>query len=114
MLVVANSESDLPLFPFLNPASKHDSHRFLETYFRFKAFLPDLHVTKWLLNSAHDVMPYYLYYRKNGIRPFIDLNEKHGIKENYKEDFTIEKNGVPVCKAGRKMNHDDSSRRKQD
>ncbi|WP_087418374.1 hypothetical protein [Blautia sp. An81] len=31
MLVAANSESDLPVFPLLNPASKHDSHGFLET-----------------------------------------------------------------------------------
>ena len=108
MLVAANSESDLPLFPLLHPASKHDSHGFLETYFRFKAFLPDLHVSKWILDSAHDAMPYYLYCRKNGIQPFIDLNEKRGIKEKYKEDFTIGKDGVPVCKAGRKMNHDGS------
>ena len=46
MLVAANSESDLPLFPLLHPASKHDSHGFLETYFRFNAFLPNLHVSK--------------------------------------------------------------------
>ena len=108
MLVAANSESDLPLFSLLHPASKHDSHGFLETYFRFKAFLPDLHVSKWLLDSAHDAMPYYLYCRKNCIRPFIALNEKRGIKEKYKEDFTIGKDGVPVCKAGWKMNHDGS------
>lgn len=36
MLVVANSESDLPVFPLLNPTSKHDSHGFLETWFRMK------------------------------------------------------------------------------
>lgn len=108
MLVAADSESDLPIFPLLNPASKHDSHGFLESFFRFKSFLPDYHVTKWLLDSAHDAMPYYLYCRRNGIQPFIDLNEKRGIKENYKDDFTIGKDGVPVCKAGRKMNHDGS------
>ena len=28
ILVAANSESDLPLFPLFNPASKHDSHGF--------------------------------------------------------------------------------------
>ena len=67
------------IIPLLHPASKHDSHGFLETYFRFKAFLPDLHVSKWILDSAHDAMPYYLYCRKNGIQPFIDLNEKRGI-----------------------------------
>lgn len=108
MLVAANSESDLPIFPLLNPASKHDSHGFLETYFRMKSFLPEFHVTKWILDSAHDAMPYYVYCRNNGIQPFIDLNEKRGIKLPYKNDFTIGKDGVPVCKAGRKMNHDGS------
>ena len=106
MLVAANSESDLPIFPLLNPASKHDSHGFLEAYFRMKSFLPDFHISKWILDSAHDAMAYYTYCRKNRIQPFIDLNEKRGIKVKYKDDFTIGKDGVPVCKAGRKMNHD--------
>ena len=106
MIVASDSDSDLPVFPLLNPASKHDSHGFLETYFRMKSFLPDFHVNKWLLDSAHDAMPYYLYCRKNGIYPFIDLNEKRGIKVKYKDDFTIGKDGVPVCLAGLKMNHD--------
>lgn len=106
MIVASDSDSDLPIFPLLNPASKHDSHGFLETYFRMKSFLPDFHVNKWLLDSAHDAMPYYLYCRKNGISPFIDLNEKRRIKVKYKDDFTIGKDGVPVCLAGLKMNHD--------
>ncbi|MFR2077883.1 MAG: hypothetical protein ACLS3Q_09725 [Lachnospira sp.] len=106
MIVASDSDSDLPIFPLLNPASKHDSHGFLETYFRMKSFLPDFHVNKWLLDSAHDAMPYYLYCRKNGISPFINLNEKRGIKVKYKDDFTIGKDGVPVCLAGLKMNHD--------
>ena len=106
MIVASDSDSDLPVFPLLNPASKHDSHGFLETYFRMKSFLPDFHVNKWLLDSAHDAMPYYLYCRKNGISPFIDLNEKRGIKVKYKDDFTIGKDGIPVCLAGLKMNHD--------
>ena len=108
MLVAANSESDLPVFPLLNPASKHDSHGFLETYFRMKAFLPEFHVTKWILDSAHDAMPYYLYCHRNHVQPFIDLNEKRGIKVKYKNDFTIGKDGVPVCKTARKTNHDGS------
>lgn len=108
MLIASDSESDLPVFPLLNPASKHDSHGFLEAYFRMRSFLPGYHVNKWLLDSAHDAMPYYLYCRKHGITPFIDLNEKRGIKVKYKDDFTIGKDGVPICRAGRKMNHDGS------
>lgn len=106
MLTASDSESDLPVFPFLSPASTHDSHGFLHTFFRMRAFLPDFHVDKLLLDSAHDAMPYYIYCKKNGITPFIDLNEKRGIKAKYKDDFTIGKDGIPICKAGRKMNHD--------
>lgn len=61
MLVASDSESDLPVFPLLNSASKHDSHGFLETCFRMKSFLPDFNVTKLLLDSAHDAMPVYEY-----------------------------------------------------
>ena len=110
MLVAA--ESDLPLFPMLNPASKHDSHGFIETYFRFKDFLPEFHVSKWLLDSAHGAMPYYLYCHNNGIQPFIDLNEKRGISFKYKNDFIVGKDGIPVCKAGLKMHRDGCERSK--
>ena len=80
MLVASDSESDLPVFP----------------------------VKKLLLDSAHDAMPVYKYCKRKGITPFIDLNEKRGMKAKYKNDFTIGKDGVPVCKEGRRMNHDGS------
>lgn len=98
MLVASDSESDLPVFPLLNPASKHDSHGFLETFFRMKSFLPDFNATKLLLDSAHDAMPIYEYCKHENIVPFIDLNKKRGIKVKYKNDFTIGKDGVPFCK----------------
>lgn len=80
MLIASDSESNLPVFPMLHPASIHDSHGFLHTFFRTKSFLPDFHVEKLLLDSTHDAMPYYQYCKCNGITPFIDLNEKRGIK----------------------------------
>lgn len=106
MLTASDSENDLPLFPLLEPASRHDSHGFLYTWFTMKEFFPDFHVTKLLLDSAHDAMPIYKYCKKNNITPFIDLNEKRGIKVKYKNDFTVGKDGVPICKAGLKMHHD--------
>lgn len=108
MLVASDSKSDLPIFPFLNPASKHDSHGFLHNFFRMKSFLSDYNVTKLLLDSAHDAMPYYEYYRRQNITPFIDLNGKGGVKLPYKNDFIIGKDGVPICKEGLPMNHDGS------
>lgn len=106
MLVASDSESDLPVFPMLGPASRHDSIGFIHTYFPMRSLLPDFKLRKILLDSAHDAMPFYRYFKKERITPFIDLNEKRGIKQKYKEDFTIGKDGVPICKAGRKMNRD--------
>ena len=106
MFTASDSENDLPIFPLLGPASRHDSHGFLHAWFTMKAFLPEFKVEKLLLDSAHDAMPIYEYCRKEGITPFIDLNKKRGIKTKYKNDFTIGKDGLPVCMAGLKMNHD--------
>jgi hypothetical protein len=59
MLVASNSENGLPMFPLLNPASRHNSHGFLHAFFRMKNFLPEFNITKLLLDSAHDAMPVY-------------------------------------------------------
>ena len=107
-----DSESDLPIFPLLHPASMHDSHGFLHNFFRLKNFLPEYNVTKLLLDSAHDAMPYYEYCKRAHITPFIDLNGKGGVKLPYKNDFTIGKDGVPICLAGLKMNHDGIEKKK--
>ena len=36
MLTASDSENDLPVFPFLSPASRHDSHDFLYNWFSMK------------------------------------------------------------------------------
>ena len=111
-LTVANSDSDLPIFTFLSPASRHDSKGFIHAWFAMKKVLPDISVRKLLLDSAHDAMPIYEYCKKNKITPFIDLNEKRGLKLKYKDNFTIEKDGIPICRAGLKMKSDGFERKK--
>ena len=106
MLTASDSDNDLPVFPLLGPASRHDSHGFLYNWFSMKKFLPDVNVSKLLLDSAHDAMPYYLYCRKQHITPFIDLNGKGGKPPVYKDDFTIDDDGVPICKEGFRMRRD--------
>ena len=106
MLTASDSENDLPVFPLLQPASRHDSHGFLHCFFTMKTFLPEYKVSKLLLDSAHDAMPIYEYCSRQAIAPFIDLNVKRGVKLKYKDDFTIGPDGVPVCMAGLKMRHD--------
>jgi len=107
----SDSFNDLPVFPLLHPASRHDSHAFVYSFFTMKVFLPLFRIDKMQLDSAHDAMPVYEYCRNNGIVPFIDLNEKRGVKLTYKDDFTVGADGVPVCLAGLKMRHDGSEKR---
>lgn len=106
MLTASDSQNDLPVFPFLGPASRHDSHGFLYTWYSMKQFLPEAEVNKLLLDSAHDSMAYYEYCREHGITPFIDLNDKCGRPPVYNNDFTIGKNGVPICREGHTMRRD--------
>ena len=106
MLTASDSENDLPLFPFLGPASRHDSHGFWYNWFSMRQFLPEVNVKKLLLDSAHDAMAYYQYCREHSITPFIDLNGKGGRHPVYKDDFTIGDDGVPVCKEGFRMHLD--------
>ena len=103
MLTASDSVNDLPVFPFLSPASRHDSHGFLYNWFSMKQFLPEANVTKLILDSAHDAMPYYEYCKTNGITPFIDLNWKCGRPPVYKDDITIDSDGIPLCPKGHKM-----------
>ncbi len=71
-----------------------------------KAFLPDYHVEKVFLDSVHDAMPYYQYFKRVGITPFIGLNGKGGRPPVYKNDFTIDTDGVPLCPCGHRMRRD--------
>ena len=106
MFVAADSENDLPVFPMLERASRHDMLSFLHTFFSMKSYLPEFHIEKLLLDSAHDSYPLYDYCKANDITPFIDLNPSHSGHYTYKNDFTIGDDGVPVCQMGLRMHHD--------
>lgn len=103
MLTASDSDNDLPVFPLLGPASRHDLHGFTYTFFSMKKLLPEANVAKVLLDSAHDAMPLYQYFRQEKITPFIDLNWKAGKPVQYKDTFSIGKDGIPICRAGFKM-----------
>ena len=51
-------------------------------------------------------MPYYQYFKRENITPFIDLNGKGGRSSVYKNDFTIDKDGVSLCPSGCRMRRD--------
>ena len=106
MLAASDSESDLLVFSFLNPASKHDFHGFLETFSGWNLLfrISMLQNGSWILpmmqclsmNTVNGKALYFsLIYTKN-----------RGTKVKYKNDFTIGKDGVQACKESRRMNHD--------
>ena len=106
MYVASDSHSDLPIFPLLERASRHDMLSFLHSFFTMKAYLPEFRIEKLLLASAHDAYAVYEYCCREKITPFIDLNPGHTGHFTYKNDFTIDDDGVPVCKLGLRMHKD--------
>ena len=104
--MLVDSQSYLSVFSHFCCASKHDSHGFLHAFFKMKSFLPDYTVSKVLLDSAHDAMSYYQYFKRENITPFIDLNGKGRRPPIYKNDFIIDKDGVPICLSGYRMRRD--------
>ena len=74
--------------------------------FNMKTWLPEYRVTKLLLDAAHDADAVYRYCQESGIQPFIDLNSGNTGNCIYKDTFTINNNGVPVCKLGLHMKPD--------
>ena len=106
IFVAADSKNDLPVFPMLERASRHDLLSFLHTFFSMKSYISELNIKKLLLDAAHDAMPLYEYCKANGIIPFIDFNLGNTGHTKYKDGFTINENGVPICKMGLPMHHD--------
>ena len=106
MFVASDSHSDLPVFPMLERASRHDMLSFLHSFFSMKAYLPEFHLEKLLLDSAMDAIPVYDCCKKKNITPFIDLKKTNNGNYKYKDTFTIDPDGVPRCKLGLRMHHD--------
>ena len=103
LYLLVDTKSGLPLFPMLNCGSKHDLYGMLETFFRFRAYLPELKINNLTLDAAHDATPVYELFYQLSINAFIDLN-KHGTGElNLDDGFSLNADGFPVCKVGKVM-----------
>lgn len=107
MFVASDSENDLPVFPLLERASRHDMLSFLHAFFKMKTWLPEFRVAKLLLDSAHDADAVYRYCNESGIQPFIDINKGNLGNYIYKDTFYLNENGTPVCvRTGKPFCHD--------
>ena len=103
MISAANSYYDLPLYPRLQPASRHDAVSLVVSSVEFKQRFTLGTVQKMLLDAAHDAEAIYLLLDHQNTEPFIDLNNRS--KKNTKTggDIQISPKGVPICSAGLEM-----------
>ncbi len=115
MISAANSYYDLPLYPRLQPASRHDAVSLVVSSVEFKQRFTLGTVEKMLLDAAHDAEAIYLLLDHQNTEPFIDLNNRS--KKNIKTggDILISPKGVPICTAGLEMkpNGHDNLRNRQ-
>ena len=110
LFTASDSKSDLPLFPLLLPASRHDGRAFVEAYAKFQAFCPDFHTERMQLDSAHDAMPIYQWMLEEDVTAFIDL---HSAKSKYDwNDMKVTKDGRPICPEGKPMCSDGTEKRR--
>lgn len=105
MISASDSKYDLPLYPKLNPASRHDAVSLVLSTVEFKQRFTLGTIGKMLLDAAHDAEPIYLLLDHQNIEPFIDLNPRS--KKNTATDTAIQISpaGIPICPLGNEMRH---------
>ena len=103
MISAADSRYGLPLYPRIQPASRHDSVSLIVSAVEFKQRFTLGTVEKMLLDAAHDAEAIYHLMDHQNIEPFIDLNSRS--KKNTKTDcdIKISPDGIPICPIGLKM-----------
>lgn len=105
MLTAATSPYDLPLYPRLHPASRHDEVSFVTSSVEFSQRFTLGTVDKMLLDAAHDAGPIYDLLLHQKIEPFIDLNVRGTNNLEINSDIKISPDGIPICSRGKKMKH---------
>lgn len=103
MLAAANSKYDLPLYPRLQPASRHDAMSLVVSSIEFAQRFTLGTVDKILLDAAHDAEAIYALLDHQRIEPFIDLNHRGKKKTATDSDISISPQGVPICPIGKEM-----------
>lgn len=106
MLSTSDSHYDLPLYPRLQPASRHDAVSFVASTIEFSQRFTLGIAGKMLLDSAHDAGGIYELLQHYKIEPFIDLNVR--TKKNYSPEspFKISDCGIPICPMNMEMKSD--------
>lgn len=103
MLTTSDSPYDLPLYPRLHPASRHDSVSLVTSSIEFSQRNNLGTIDKILLDAAHDAEAIYELLEHQNIEPFIDLNVRTKKNMSTKSDIQISPKGTPICPIGLEM-----------
>lgn len=103
MLSASDSPHDLPLYPRLYPASRHDAVSFVASSVEFSQRFSLGTVEKFLLDAAHDALDIYYFLLHQKIEPFIDLNNRGTKNLESDSDIQISPDGIPICPVGKEM-----------
>ena len=103
MISAANSHYDLPLYPRLQPASRHDAVSLVVSSVEFKQRFTLGTVDKMLLDAAHDADAIYRLLDHQNIEPFIDLNKRGKNNTKTNVDIQISPSGIPICSVDLEM-----------
>jgi hypothetical protein len=103
MISAADSKHDLPLYPRLQPASRHDAVSLVISMIEFKQRFKLGIADKMLLDAAHDAEAIYLLLDHQHIEPFIELNTRSKKSTETKGIIEISPKGVPICPKGSPM-----------
>lgn len=102
MVSAAESPYDLPIYPRMYRASKHDSVLLVSTYHELLYWYPEWKIGESILDSAFDAFPIYEMLEHYDVSAIIDLNPRRSKQFTYNE-MDINLDGVPVCPIGREM-----------
>jgi hypothetical protein len=105
MISASDSHNDLPLYPRLQPASRHDSVSLIVSAVEFKQRFTLGTVEKILLDSAHDAEAIYSLMQHQKVEPFIDLNCRSKKNTKTGSDIRISPKGIPICPIDLEMKH---------
>ena len=103
MISASDSPYDLPLYPRLQPASRHDSVSLVASSIEFSQRFTLGTVSKILLDAAHDAEAIYKLLLHHEIEPFIDLNPRTKKNHSTESDIQISPKGIPICPIGKEM-----------
>jgi len=102
-IVATGARYDLPIFPLIAGANRHDS--VLEVIALNKAIrlYPQFTFSEIALDSAHDAYAIYDFHDALGITSIIALNQTATGNYKFEPAVKINQDGTPICKGGFKM-----------